>query len=184
MYKTFKRSIYALDKVNLNVRKKEFLAIVGESGAGKSTLALTIIGLFPSSATVSGTVIYKNVNLLDLSKKAWDDYRGTEIGMIFQEPASSLNPTEKVGKQMLEALNIEKKRRYENAGSMVSSAGANEQQDRIKVERKENEKAELQEVYEWLKKVRIPDPESVAERYPFQLSGGMIQRVMIVYGAF
>jgi peptide/nickel transport system ATP-binding protein len=136
---------------------------VGESGSGKSTLGLAIIGLLPvpPAKQIAGTVVYKGVNLSELDREKMRGYRGTEIAMIFQEPITSLNPVYKIGTQIQEAIAIRDLRKPSN------SQHDNRTQDRH------------EEVIASLKMVRIPDSESVADRYPFELSGGMRQRVMI-----
>jgi oligopeptide/dipeptide ABC transporter ATP-binding protein len=191
-YKSVSGNIDALRDVNFRVGRREFVALVGESGAGKSTLGLSIIGLL-GNAKVKGSILYRGNDLSGLSKKEWNRFRGTEIGMIFQEPLSSLNPIEKVRKQVAEAIRIGKSREtakdemrlhnysptslvspmpHQDFSSLLGVQGlvsaASRQPESVK-----------EEVFQWLRKVRIPDPESVAERYPFQLSGGMMQRVMI-----
>jgi len=180
-YQTTGGMARALENVNLTLSKKEFVAIVGESGAGKSTLALAIIGLLPRNAKPDGQIYLRGNNLLKLNDKGWENVRGTEIGMIFQEPLTSLNPIEKVGDQLSETLsqnsNGKKVKAYDySPGGSSSSMTIS---DRITMLLPRREGKFLPEVHEWLRKVRIPDPESVAQRYPFQLSGGMMQRVMI-----
>jgi len=184
--------IKALDNVHLEVRPKEFLVVVGESGSGKSTLALSIIGLLPQNAETQGKIVYKGYNMAELSKEEWTKYRGTEIGMIFQEPLSSLNPVQKIGGQMLEALQIENTRRgrpnkvynYSTRGIVMTESKPSKDLEtkltgQIRMLRGGYKREALKEVYDWLKKVRIADPEGTAEKYPFELSGGMMQRVMI-----
>jgi peptide/nickel transport system ATP-binding protein len=138
---------------------------VGESGCGKTSLGLGIIGLLPTppANNVRGRVIYKGVNLLDLDKEEIRRYRGTEIAMIFQEPITSLNPVYKIGTQIAEAIAIRDSRKRENDsdGDVRKSSDPRE------------------EIIANLKMVRIPDAENIIHRYPFELSGGMRQRVMI-----
>lgn len=143
----------AVDKVSLELYKNEVLAIVGESGCGKSTLATTIMGLHNNNLTKStGEVNYKGKNLLELTEEEMNKIRTKEIGMVFQDPLSSLNPLQRIGIQIEEALI------YHTA----LDAG----------KRKER-------VIELLINVGIPNPERCARQYPHELSGGMRQRVMI-----
>lgn len=179
-YKTTNGRIYAVNDVSLSIKEREFVAIVGESGAGKSTFALATLGLLPGNALITGRVLYQGKNLVELNKKEWERFRGTGIGMIFQEPLSSLNPIDKVGNQMSEALDVSNSRGGTPTQTYDYSAGSKVllgTKRLVLMQRAVS--AKNPRVLQWLKKVRIPDPESVAERYPFQLSGGMMQRVMI-----
>jgi peptide/nickel transport system ATP-binding protein len=112
----------------------------------------------PPVKNITGKVWYKKVNLLDLDKEEIRRYRGTEIAMIFQEPITSLNPVYKVGQQIEEAIAIRDSR------TTHKNTDANDRRN---------------EIIESLNRVRIPDAENVANRYPFELSGGMRQRIMI-----
>jgi len=109
-YRIGRADVVALQKVNLNVREEELVAIVGESGSGKSTFALSIIGLLPPSASVTGQILFGEEDLSKLGRKEWTLYRGTRIGMVFQEPLSSLNPVTKIGDQMVETLRVSESR--------------------------------------------------------------------------
>jgi oligopeptide/dipeptide ABC transporter ATP-binding protein len=122
-------------------------------------------------------MIYKGVNLTELKGREWLKYRGREIGMIFQEPMTSLNPIEKVANQLGETITSQQSRPRQ----VPPSNGTREKtSDLAKRDDELRDKAVVQkEVLRWLQTVRISDPESAAERYPFQLSGGMMQRVMI-----
>ncbi|WP_313892497.1 ABC transporter ATP-binding protein [Psychrobacillus sp.] len=143
----------AVDGVTISLKKNEILAIVGESGCGKSTLATSIIGLHDHNTTrVQGQINYKNVNLATLSEEKFNDVRGEEIGMIFQDPLSALNPLMRIGEQIEEGLIYHTKL--------------------SKTER-------LDRVLELLAQVGIPNPERTAQQFPHQLSGGMRQRVII-----
>ena len=143
----------AVDNVSLTLRKNEILAIVGESGCGKSTLATSIVGLHNSINTkVEGEILYNNQNLVNLTDTQFNKLRGNDIGFIFQDPLSALNPLMRIGEQIEEGL--------------VYHTKLNKTQ-------RENRVLEL------LDQVGIPNVQRVAKQFPHQLSGGMRQRVMI-----
>ena len=140
----------AVDNVTLELNKNEILAIVGESGCGKSTLATSVIGLHnPINTKSEGEIIYKGKNLLTLTEAEYNEVRGNDIGMIFQDPLSALNPLMRVEEQIEEGLIYHTKL--------------------TKAQRKER-------VQELLVQVGIPKPERVARQFPHELSGGMRQR--------
>lgn len=146
-----------VNNVSLTLHKGRTLAIVGESGSGKSLTALSLMGLLPSSAKVqANTVLQVNNEEILLSSinssKEWCKIRGNEIGMIFQEPMSSLNPVMQIGAQLTESI---------LQHHSVSKSNARQQ------------------AVDWLSKVKLPNPEQLFKRYPHQLSGGQKQRVMI-----
>ncbi|MDU4653032.1 ABC transporter ATP-binding protein [Sneathia sanguinegens] len=143
----------AVDDVSINLKKNEVLAIVGESGCGKSTLATSIIGLHdPINTKVEGEILFNNKNLVGLSEDEYNKIRGNKIGMIFQDPLSALNPLMRIGQQIEEGLLYH-----------------------TKLDEKERRKR----VLELVKRVGIPNPERVINRFPHELSGGMRQRVII-----
>jgi peptide/nickel transport system ATP-binding protein len=145
--------VHPLDGVDLKLRTGETFAIVGESGCGKSMTALSIMRLLPESGWIErGQVNLGGSNILTLPEYKMRDVRGARIGMIFQEPATSLNPVLTCGEQIVEVL--------ERHGIDEGNAARRRATD-------------------WLKRVGIPDPERRMDEYPFQLSGGMKQRVMI-----
>ena len=150
----FKDEFYdAVDGVSITLDNNEILAIVGESGCGKSTLATTIVGLHsPHNTRISGEVIYQGDNLVSYNEEQYNKVRGNDIGMIFQDPLSALNPLMTISKQIEETLVYHTK---------MSDA-----------ERKAR-------ALELLTQVGIPNPSRVAAQYPHELSGGMRQRVVI-----
>ncbi|WP_144554992.1 ABC transporter ATP-binding protein [Bacillus sp. X1(2014)] len=144
----------AVDGIDFTLRKGETLGIVGESGCGKSMTSLSILRLIPSppGKIAGGQVLYKGKDLVTLSEDEMRKIRGNEISMIFQEPMTSLNPVIPVGEQIAEALRLHQSMRKKEAWNKA---------------------------VEMLKLVGIPSPEKRAKQEPFQLSGGMRQRVMI-----
>ena len=143
----------AVDGVSVTLRKNEILAVVGESGCGKSTLATSIIGLYDHNKTrVQGEILYKGQNLALLEEEKLNNVRGEEIGMIFQDPLSALNPLMRIEDQIEEGLVFHTKMTKEQRRNRV---------------------------LELLKQVGIPNPERIARQFPHQLSGGMRQRVII-----
>ncbi|RWL81975.1 MAG: ABC transporter ATP-binding protein [Mesorhizobium sp.] len=144
----------ALGGISFQVKRGETLGVVGESGCGKSVTALSILRLLPklTARTVGGEVRFHGRDLLELSEKEMRQIRGGRIGMIFQDPMTSLNPVYTVGRQIAEAVQIHTK-------SPRSAA--------------------MKKATEMLRLVRIADPERRADNYPFEMSGGMRQRAMI-----
>ncbi|AMO84621.1 Glutathione import ATP-binding protein GsiA [Solibacillus isronensis B3W22] len=143
----------AVDNVSLTLRKNEILAIVGESGCGKSTLATSVVGLHNSVTTkVEGEILYNNQNLVKLTDEQFNKLRGNDIGFIFQDPLSALNPLMRIGEQIEEGLIYH-----------------------TKLTKEQREKR----VIELLDQVGIANMQRVASQFPHQLSGGMRQRVMI-----
>ncbi len=138
--------------LSFQLHQGQALGIVGESGSGKSTTAYAIMGLLERSADVSGSISYKGTDLLSLSEKEMEKIRGKEIGMIFQSPTLSLDPSFRIGQILREVLLI-----------------------RQKISRKEADRI----VMEQLDRVGFEDPAAVMRKYSFELSGGMCQRVMI-----
>ena len=145
--------VRALSGVDLHVNPGETLGIVGESGSGKTMTALSLMGLLPQGGKVSsGSIILDGQDLTQLPLKEKRKLRGTKVGMIFQDPLTSLNPTMKIGLQVCEPLRV-----HEGL----------------------SKKEALERAVEILKRVGMPRPEVVINNYPHQLSGGMRQRVMI-----
>jgi peptide/nickel transport system ATP-binding protein len=158
-FKQDDRITSALKGISFQVMPGETVCVVGESGSGKSVTSLATMGLLVSSARVQGEIFYCNpesgkeaVNLLTLSPDDRRAYRGGQIAMIFQEPMSSLNPVYTCGNQVMEALQL-------HTGAAKEEAYG--------------------QAIDLFREVKLPDPEGMMERYPHQLSGGQIQRVMI-----
>lgn len=145
--------VRAVDGVTFTVPKGKTLGIVGESGSGKSITSLSLMQLLPSNGKIKGgEVLFKGKDLLKLSEKEMGGVRGNVISMIFQEPMTSLNPAFTVGQQISEALIIHEKL---------------------------SKKEAMKKSVELLTLVGIPSPQQRVKQYPFELSGGMRQRVMI-----
>lgn len=141
-----------LDEVNLQIQKGEFVALVGESGCGKTMTSLSITNLLPENARITGgQILFDGRELTGLSKKEFKGILGSEISMIFQDPLSALNPLMKIGNQIVEA----------------GTAHGMEKKEAL-------EKAE-----KMLDLVGIPDAKNILKVYPKDLSGGMMQRVLI-----
>ena len=147
-----------LKKVSFDVPKGKIIGVVGESGSGKSVTSLTIMGLLPKSAVIpkESRILFqtenKSLDLLELNAEEKRKFRGNEIGMIFQEPMTSLNPSIRCGEQVEEAIRLH-----------------------LKLDQKSAKKR----VIELFEKVLLPNPERMYKSYPHQLSGGQRQRVMI-----
>lgn len=143
----------AVEDIDLDIYSDEVLAIVGESGCGKSTIATTVMGLHNMLYTkVAGEVIYQGKNLLECTEEEYNQIRGGEIGMIFQDPLASLNPLHRIGEQIEEALIYH-----------------------TNMTKEDREKR----VLELLDQVGIENPKRTARQFPHELSGGMRQRVII-----
>ncbi|MCW5744652.1 MAG: ABC transporter ATP-binding protein [Alphaproteobacteria bacterium] len=152
-FRTRSGIVRALDNVGFAVGKGETAALVGESGSGKSVTAYAVMRILdPAGKITAGRAMFGGIDLLQQSEKDIAELRGRDLSMIFQSPRTALNPIRRVGAQLADVL-------VRHAGA--TSAGARTQ------------------AIEMLKKVRIPDPERRAMAYPFELSGGMCQRVMI-----
>ena len=153
-FNTYAGEVKALRDVSFSVDRGETLAIVGESGSGKSVTVQSIIRLIPMppGEIKGGEILFENEDLIKVSDERMRELRGGRIGMIFQDPMTSLNPTIKVGKQIMEGILIHKK-----------------------VSKDEAKKRAI----EMLEKVGIPKPEERFNQYPHEFSGGMRQRAVI-----
>jgi oligopeptide/dipeptide ABC transporter ATP-binding protein len=152
-FRTDEGEVRAVDGVSFHIGRGETLAVVGESGSGKSVTSLSIMRLVPPPGAISGGgIVFEGRNLLSLSEPDMRAIRGNDIGMIFQEPMTSLNPVRTIGHQIAESVILHQKKSASEAEKTV---------------------------VEMLDLVGIPDPRRRAANYPHQLSGGMRQRAMI-----
>lgn len=152
-FHTYEGTVKAVNGVSLSLRRGATLAVTGESGAGKTTVGLAILNLLPHPGRIVGGHIYfQGTDVLSLSAEEIRRVRGREIAMVFQDPASGLNPVLSVGEQVTEIITT-----HLNVSTREAKA----------------------HTLEALAQLGLPDPEEVASRYPFHLSGGMAQRVMI-----
>lgn len=150
----FRGEVHALNNVSLEIKRGEIVGVVGESGSGKSVTAMLAMRLLPEGSyrIHQGQVMLLGENVLAASEKQLRQWRGARVAMIFQEPMTALNPTRQIGKQMVEVI----------------------RQHRPLSRREAQQKA-----ITLLEEMQIPDAHQVMARYPFELSGGMRQRVMI-----
>lgn len=152
-FDTYAGQVHAIRGVNFDLKPGETLAIVGESGSGKSVTSRSIMRLLANNANVDkGEILFKGEDLLKKSEKQMQKIRGAEIAMIFQDPMTSLNPTQKIGKQIAEPIlkhqDVSKEEAYKKAEELLGLVG-------------------------------IPDPAKRMKQYPHQFSGGQRQRIVI-----
>lgn len=155
-YFTYAGEVQSVRDVSFTIEKGKTTALVGESGCGKSVTSKSLMGLIekPGKIKEGSQIIYNGTDILKFTEKQWQDFRGKECSMIFQDALVSLNPTMKIGKQIIENI-------------------ANHNVDNLP-------QGELRKkAVDMLKMVGIPDAEACLEKYPHELSGGMRQRVMI-----
>ena len=141
-----------VDGVSFEVPDAARLGLIGESGSGKSLTALAILGLLPDGAVASGSIRWRGTELVGMPDRELARLRGDEMGIVFQEPRTALNPIRTVGRQIAESVRI-----HEGLGRRAARQRAIEEASRV----------------------RLPDPSSIVDRYPHQLSGGQRQRVAI-----
>jgi peptide/nickel transport system ATP-binding protein len=162
-FRTRSGIVHALEHVNLRVHKGEIVGLVGESGSGKSVLSYALLGISDAAARVTGgSATFGGLDLLKADAKTLADLRGREISMIFQSPRTALNPIRPVGRQIEDVL-----RRHAARTKLGTGTGI------------EQDKGLRERAVQALREVAIADPERRAHAYPFELSGGMCQRVMI-----
>lgn len=143
-----------LRQLSFQLNPEESYGLVGESGCGKSLFGLSLLGLTPSASQISkGEIFFLNQSLINLEEKSWTKIRGRQIGLILQDPLTSLNPVLKIGKQLTESLCYHYGLKYKQA---------------------------LKKIIPLLQEVGFNDPFSLLNSYPHQLSGGMRQRILIV----
>ncbi|HTN21352.1 MAG TPA: ABC transporter ATP-binding protein [Pelobium sp.] len=144
--------VKVVDAVNIELNKGEIIGLVGESGSGKSVTSLALMRLLPPNAIVTGEVLFNDINLLALPEKEMQAFRGNRIGMIFQEPMTSLNPVMRCGAQITES---------------------------IVLHQKVDKKTAKERTIQLFEEVKIPEPTYTFNKFPHELSGGQKQRVMI-----
>lgn len=149
-YKTYNGTLKVLNGINLYVEKGEKIGLVGETGCGKTTILKSVLRVLDENSRIEkGKISYRNEDLLKLKQNALSKVRTKEISMIFQDPSAALNPVYTVGQQM---------------DYILKYSGVKKRKEKM---------------IDALKLVKLPDPERMCESYPFQLSGGMRQRVCI-----
>ena len=147
-----RRRKVAVDGVSFALGDRERLGIIGQSGSGKTVIALSIMGLLPENARVSGSIRLAGRELVGRPEKELQRLRGDAVSMVFQEPMTALDPTMRVGRQVGEVVALHHGERRGGIRALV---------------------------LEWLDRVGLPDPERIADSFPHQLSGGQRQRALI-----
>jgi peptide/nickel transport system ATP-binding protein len=156
-YKTILGEYKVIDSLDFKLEKGEKIAIVGESASGKSTLGLVIAGMLPPNSKTTGAVMFEGRDMLRMNEKEKTYLRGTSIFMIFQNPLNSLNPVKNVEYQLMECVSLRNQKLSINSSRETM----------------------LKEVNDTLVKLRMPDPSAIMRRYPHELSGGQVQRIVI-----
>lgn len=147
-----RRRKVAVDGVSFTLGERERLGIIGQSGSGKTVIALSIMGLLPENARVSGSIRLAGRELVGRPEKELQRLRGDAVSMVFQEPMTALDPTMRIGRQVGEVVALHHGERRGGIRALV---------------------------LEWLDRVGLPDPERIADSFPHQLSGGQRQRALI-----
>jgi peptide/nickel transport system ATP-binding protein len=154
-YPTVTGPLRAVKDLSFQIAAGEILALVGETGCGKSTGALTLLGLLDTGQIESGEILFEDRDLRKLGKRAWRNVRGCTIGMVFQDARSALNPVLTIGDHLVESIRAHQRLSGRQARALA---------------------------IDLLHEVGIPEPQFQMHRYPFELSGGMCQRVGIALG--
>lgn len=142
-----------LENLSLDMKQGEIVSIVGESGSGKTTVIRSVMGLLPAGGKVTkGDIVFNGQSLLSYSREQWNKIRGTQLSMIFQDCGAMINPIRKIGKQFVEYIRMHEDISKEDASKKAINM---------------------------LEQMMLPNPENIMKSYPFQLSGGMRQRVGI-----
>ncbi len=144
--------VKVVDGISFELNKGEIIGLVGESGSGKSVSSLALMRLLPPNAVITGEVLFNDTDLLNLPEQLMQTFRGNRIGMIFQEPMTSLNPVMKCGKQITESIILHQK---------------------------VDEQTAKQRTIQLFEEVKLPEPAYTFNKFPHELSGGQKQRVMI-----
>jgi peptide/nickel transport system ATP-binding protein len=190
-FHTYRGEVKALNGVELKLYPREVLALVGESGCGKSVTVQTLIGLLPENAHIlDGEIILNGENLLNKSKEEMRMLRAHELAIVFQDPMTFLNPVLTVETQLkevfelqenllAEALALEKTQGDLKFIDLIKKKTSETPQMGTKPAKQEIKRIIKQLCIDILRLVKLPDPERILKQYPFELSGGMRQRVMI-----
>ena len=150
------KNVPTVQNFNLDMKQGQIVSLVGESGSGKTTVIRAVLGLLAGGGVVSGgSITFEGKDLLSYNREEWRNLRGSEISMIFQDSGAMMNPTRKVGDVFVEYLRTHEKISKKDA--WAKGCGM-------------------------LEKMNLPSPDNVMKSYPFQLSGGMRQRVGIAMG--
>ncbi|PNV79760.1 MAG: peptide ABC transporter ATP-binding protein [Fervidicoccus sp.] len=157
-YKVYGTRHHVLNGISISVEKGEKVGIIGESGCGKTTTLKSVLRILPSNALIEGgEILYDSKNVLKMDGNELRKLRRTKVSMIFQDPTAALNPVFKIGEQLFDIIRA----KYEDGGRSLTSKEIREEAEML------------------IRQVMLPEPERILSSYPFQLSGGMRQRVMI-----